>query len=173
MSLCVGSEVLIAVIMRSSIFWDVTPRSTLKVNRRFGGTYLLRLQGRRIRQARNQRESRWQDAFTLVTCLVYSLTLKMEAACSSKISFDFQRNTPRFGVQRGSMWPRVCTSCWWMCTIKTRVMSFIPTKSDACTSTLWPRATFLRLSHARAKSDFLTLSNWSQPAKGEHPDRKH
>jgi hypothetical protein len=39
------------------------------------------------------------------------------------------------GVQRGSMWPRGRTSCWWMCTTKTRVMPFIPTKSDACTST--------------------------------------
>jgi hypothetical protein len=52
-------EVLTAVVMRSSIFWDITPRSPLKVNRRFGGT-CLHLQGRRIRQARNQPESRWQ-----------------------------------------------------------------------------------------------------------------
>jgi hypothetical protein len=29
----------------------------LKVNRRFGGTYRLHRQGRRIRQARNQREA--------------------------------------------------------------------------------------------------------------------
>jgi hypothetical protein len=71
------------------------------------------------------------------------------------------------------MWPRGCTSCWWMCTTKTRVMPSIPTKSDACTSTSWPRATFLRLSHARAKSEFLTLSNWDQPAKRDNPDRKH
>jgi hypothetical protein len=28
-------------------------------------------------------------------------------------------------------------------------------------------------SHARAKSEFLTLSNWDQPAKGDNPDRKH
>jgi hypothetical protein len=32
----VGFEVLTAVIMRNSIFWDVTPFSPLKVNRRFG-----------------------------------------------------------------------------------------------------------------------------------------
>jgi hypothetical protein len=43
--------------MKSSIFWDITPRSPLKVNRRFGGTYRLHLQGRRISQARNQREA--------------------------------------------------------------------------------------------------------------------
>jgi hypothetical protein len=46
--------------LRSSIFWDTTPCSPLKVNRRFGRTYRLHLQGRRIRRARNQRESRWQ-----------------------------------------------------------------------------------------------------------------
>jgi hypothetical protein len=28
---------------------------------------------------------------------------------------------------------------------------------------------FLRLSHARAKSEFLTLPKWDQPAKGDNP----
>jgi hypothetical protein len=46
--------------LKSTIFWDITPCSPLKVNRRFGGTYSLHLQGRRIRRARNQCESRWQ-----------------------------------------------------------------------------------------------------------------
>jgi hypothetical protein len=52
----VGFEVLTAAVTESSIFWDITQCSTLKVNRRFGGTCRLHLQGRRIRQARNQRE---------------------------------------------------------------------------------------------------------------------
>jgi hypothetical protein len=56
----IGFEVLTAVIMKSTIFWDITPCSPLKVNRRFGGTYRLHLQGRKISRARNQRESRWQ-----------------------------------------------------------------------------------------------------------------
>jgi hypothetical protein len=42
--------------MKSTIFWDITPCSPLKVNRRFGGTYRLHLQGRRISRAGNQRE---------------------------------------------------------------------------------------------------------------------
>jgi hypothetical protein len=46
--------------MKSSIFWKITPCSPLKVNRRFGGTRRLYLQGRRISRARNQSESRWQ-----------------------------------------------------------------------------------------------------------------
>jgi hypothetical protein len=46
--------------MKTTIFWDITPYSPLKVNRRFGGIYRLHLQGRRISQARNQRESRWK-----------------------------------------------------------------------------------------------------------------
>jgi hypothetical protein len=41
----VGSEVCTAVVMKSIIFWDVTPCSLLSCNRRFGGTYRLRLQG--------------------------------------------------------------------------------------------------------------------------------
>jgi hypothetical protein len=36
------------ICLKSTIFWDITPRSPLKVNRRFGGTYRLHLQGRRI-----------------------------------------------------------------------------------------------------------------------------
>jgi hypothetical protein len=43
----VGSEVLTAVVMKSTIFWDITPCSPLSVNRRFGGTYRLHLHGRK------------------------------------------------------------------------------------------------------------------------------
>jgi hypothetical protein len=46
---------------KSTIFWDITPCSLLSVNRRFGGTYRLHLQGRRIGRARNQRASRSVD----------------------------------------------------------------------------------------------------------------
>jgi hypothetical protein len=48
------------IIKTSTIFWDITPCSPLNVNRRFGGTYRLHLQGRRISKATNQRECRWQ-----------------------------------------------------------------------------------------------------------------
>jgi hypothetical protein len=34
-----GFEVLTAVVMKSSIFWDTTSFCPLKVNGRFGGTY--------------------------------------------------------------------------------------------------------------------------------------
>jgi hypothetical protein len=46
--------------MESSLFWDITPCSPLKVNWPFGETCRLHLQGRRISQARNQLESTWQ-----------------------------------------------------------------------------------------------------------------
>jgi hypothetical protein len=41
----VGFEVLTAVIMKNFFFWDITPCSPLKVNRRSGGTYRFHLQG--------------------------------------------------------------------------------------------------------------------------------
>jgi hypothetical protein len=44
-------------IIKSIIFWDITPWSPLKVNRHFGGTCCLHLQGWRISQERNQREA--------------------------------------------------------------------------------------------------------------------
>jgi hypothetical protein len=55
----VGFEVLTAVVMKSTNFWDISPCSPLKVNRRFGRTYRLHLQGR-ISRARYQRDNRWQ-----------------------------------------------------------------------------------------------------------------
>jgi hypothetical protein len=59
-------EVLTAVVMKSTIFWDITPCSTMSVDRRFGGTYRLHLQGQKISWARNQRESRWQAVLLLL-----------------------------------------------------------------------------------------------------------
>jgi hypothetical protein len=44
--------------MKSTIFWDITPCSSWKVNRRFGGTHRLHLQGRRISHARNPQHGR-------------------------------------------------------------------------------------------------------------------
>jgi hypothetical protein len=48
------------ITLQNIIFWDITPCSPLKLNRRFGGIYRPHLQGRRISRARNQRERRWQ-----------------------------------------------------------------------------------------------------------------
>jgi hypothetical protein len=94
----VGFEVITAVVLKSTIFWDRTPCSPLKVNQQFGGTYHLHLQGREVSQGRNQREAASSSVicFTLVSCLAYILTLNMEVICSSKKSFDFQRTTRRY-----------------------------------------------------------------------------
>jgi hypothetical protein len=53
-------EVLAAVIIRrggASVFWDISPCIPLEVVRRFGGTYDLHVQGRKVNQARNQHEA--------------------------------------------------------------------------------------------------------------------
>jgi hypothetical protein len=68
--------------MKSCIFWDITPRSPLNVNRRFGGTYHLHLWGRKISRGRNQGESRWQGG---LLCLSQAFT-----------SVDFQWTTRRY-----------------------------------------------------------------------------
>jgi hypothetical protein len=56
-NISVGVEVLTAVVMKSSVFCDITPCSPLKVNQSFGGTCRLHLQDRRISQAKNQHET--------------------------------------------------------------------------------------------------------------------
>jgi hypothetical protein len=50
-----GFEALAAVIMKDTIFSDITPCSPLKVHRPFVAVYHLYLQGRRISQARYKR----------------------------------------------------------------------------------------------------------------------
>jgi hypothetical protein len=74
--------------MKSTIFWDITSCSPLKVNRRYEGTYRLHLQGKSKKWAWMQVTSRasllvtW---FVLVSCFAYSTT--------SVTPVDFQRTT--------------------------------------------------------------------------------
>jgi hypothetical protein len=63
------------------VFLDIAPFSPMKVSRRFGGTCRLHLQC----------EALLTTCFMLVSCLAYSLALKMEAICSSETSVNFQR----------------------------------------------------------------------------------
>jgi hypothetical protein len=67
--LIVGFELLTTMVMERCIFQDIWLRSPLKVNRRFGGTYEIDIQGRIISQRRNEQE--------VASYLAYSSTLKM------------------------------------------------------------------------------------------------
>jgi hypothetical protein len=78
--IAVGDEVLTAVIMKNSAFWEITLYSLLRINRRFGGTCHFHLKGRRILQARMKQIASRAICFILVNCLAYSSTLKMGAA---------------------------------------------------------------------------------------------
>jgi hypothetical protein len=53
----VTPELLTAVVMKSSVLWDITPCGSLKVNRCFGGICCLNRYGRRISQTRNKCEA--------------------------------------------------------------------------------------------------------------------
>jgi hypothetical protein len=87
--------------MKSYIFMDITPCSPSKVIRRFGEARCFHLWGWRIRQASSQHEASnmkifacmFYTCFTVVSCLTYSSTLKIEATCSSETSVDFQLTT--------------------------------------------------------------------------------
>jgi hypothetical protein len=95
----VGFEVLTAVVMKCSTFWDITS-NPLKFNWCFGGTSGLHFQGLEINQTRKKTWKHvlttWslhEFAFMLVSCLAYSSILKMEAKYSSETSVDFQGTT--------------------------------------------------------------------------------
>jgi hypothetical protein len=68
------------------------------VNRRFGGTCHLHLQGRSLSQERNQRteSSLVAASFMLISCLAYSSTLKMEATRSSETLTGSQWTTRHY-----------------------------------------------------------------------------
>jgi hypothetical protein len=95
-----GSEVLTAVAMKSSVAWSITPCRPLKVNRRFGRTYRLHHHGRRIKQARNphqtNRRSLLATFFIPIYCLAYFSTMMMKATCSSETSVASQLATQRY-----------------------------------------------------------------------------
>jgi hypothetical protein len=84
----VGFEVLTAVVMKSSVFWDITPCSLLKVNELLGGTSPS--SGLNNKPIKKQQ---LDNCFTHVSCFAYSYTLKMEVTCSSKTSVNFQCTT--------------------------------------------------------------------------------
>jgi hypothetical protein len=87
-------KLLAAVIMKSSIFWNITPCGPLKVIQCFGGIYRLLIQSLRIIQARNQC-TLLAAHFHVGFCLVYSSTLKMESTFFFETSVDFQRTKGR------------------------------------------------------------------------------
>jgi hypothetical protein len=76
----VGFQVLAAVPMNNSVFWHTTPYRSLKVDRRFGVTYCLKIKGRSKSEAKFRRKQ---------------MNLKMEATCRSETSVDFQPNTQK------------------------------------------------------------------------------
>jgi hypothetical protein len=83
------------VLKNSTIFWDITPCSLLKVNWRFRGTYRLHLQGRKISRTRNQRECRlWAENLkSKVSLLGFVLIPRRLKRCSSETSVHFVRST--------------------------------------------------------------------------------
>jgi hypothetical protein len=88
--------------MKSSVFWDTTLCSPLKVNGRFGGTSRLHLQGRRISHARNRKTVDKQSL--------------QEATCSIEMSVDFQRTTRCYNSQLKNVFVS-CMKCW--CFVRT------------------------------------------------------
>jgi hypothetical protein len=69
-----GFEVLMAVLVKGTIFWDITSCSPLKVNRLLGGTY---------------RSACYQLHAGFMLGLL--LALNMKATCSSETLVNFQR----------------------------------------------------------------------------------
>jgi hypothetical protein len=94
----INFEVLTAVTMKNAVFWDVAPCRSC-VNRRFGGTYHLLLQGRKIRSL--------QPPAHAGSSLADFSTLKMEAIISSETSFH-TRSTRRHIAEESILHDLIC-----------------------------------------------------------------
>jgi hypothetical protein len=81
--------------MKNAVFWDVAPLC----EPRFGGTYCLHLQGRKIRE-RETSVSRWlqQPHVHAGSALADFYNLKVEAICSSETWFTQWRHIPEDGI---------------------------------------------------------------------------
>jgi hypothetical protein len=84
---CLGSS----CILKSINFWDIMPCSPLSVNRRFGETYRLHLQGRRNKFSKKPASKQ-----------VGRFLLKMEAICFSETAVDTLRTTRRYIPEVGT-----------------------------------------------------------------------
>jgi hypothetical protein len=85
--------------MKNDVFWDMAP-CTSCVNRRFGGTYRLHLQGRKIPE-RGSRVSRWLQTAHAGSSLTDFSTLKLKASRSSETSVhtrSTRRQIPENGI---------------------------------------------------------------------------
>jgi hypothetical protein len=83
-----GLEVVTAMVMKNSIFWDITACSSLKVNRRFGRTCL------HLQQSKTPAWSRWQSKPVwphFYSCLLESVILTNVEAASSYLPVCHQR----------------------------------------------------------------------------------
>jgi hypothetical protein len=84
-----------ALTVKNSVFWDIT---LLKVSRRFGEHVASIFSVEEL----TKRESK-PTVFTLISCLVYSLTPKKEATCSSETSVGFERAAQRYVSADGDL----------------------------------------------------------------------
>jgi hypothetical protein len=70
-------------IMKSSVFWDITPCSPLKVNQHFRGTCHFHFQGQRLMQ-----ETGIKQAVTLVSTLLH--TRRYNHLCENLKSYKIE-----------------------------------------------------------------------------------
>jgi hypothetical protein len=93
--------------------WDITPCSPLKVNRHFGGTCRLHLQGRKISRTRKQRESK-RKTVLLANCFHARVLVRLILQpwrwrrYVSVTSVDFQRTTQCYIPEDSSLHNHQC-----------------------------------------------------------------
>jgi hypothetical protein len=80
--------VLRAVVTNNSIFWNITPCSSLKVNRSFIGTCRFHLHGRRISQAGIQYEASRKHCWYLAWIILRSWRWRRHVSPKCQLTFN-------------------------------------------------------------------------------------
>jgi hypothetical protein len=87
-----AKSTIISVLMKSSIFWDTTPCSPLKVNRNFRESCRLLLRGWRVSHARYQQGAKRKHSSARFALRLW--TWRHMATHPTETSVGFQRTVP-------------------------------------------------------------------------------
>jgi hypothetical protein len=90
-------EIISAVDIKTSVFWDITPCCPVKVNdvSEEHVTFIFRVE-EEAKEETSMKHSASYACFVLCSSFDHSFTLKVEAVCSSETSIDFHRTTRRY-----------------------------------------------------------------------------
>lgn len=133
----------------------------MKVNHSFRRTYHLHLQDHKVCQAR-----KLAACIMLLSCLAYSLTVKMVAICSSEMSADFSSGYAALYLKRKNSSILYFVISMYRNIVQTEVKAFGAFKSLKSHDTLFKNETYTALLFLECLRDMFLLHTYSMYCSG-------